>query len=95
MGQCNKWNTTRRYARVHILCWFSIDLPDVINSKIQIFADDTIKYSTVNDIGDIIHSVLLKEDLTNLYQWSTKWQLKFNVKKCKVMHLGSKNSNVE
>ncbi len=46
----------------------------------------------VNDIGD---EILLQEDLNKLYQWSVKWQLKFNAKKCKVMHIGSKISNAD
>ncbi len=64
---------------------FINDLPDVVTSTVQIFTDDTKICRTVNDIGD---RILLQEDLNRLHQWSTKWQLKFNAKKCKVMHLG-------
>ncbi len=64
---------------------FINDLPDVVKSTVQIFADDTKIYRTINDIGD---EIVLKEDLNKLNQWSVKWQLKFNAKKCKVMHLG-------
>ncbi len=55
-------------------------------------ADDTKIYRTVNDIRD---EILLQEDLNKLHQWSVKWQLKFNAMKCKLMHIGSKNSNAE
>ena len=34
-------------------------------------------------------------DLHNLEKWLKQWQLPFNVKKCKVMHVGSKNPNRE
>ena len=34
-------------------------------------------------------------DLHNLEKWSRQWQLPFNAKKCKVMHVGSKNPNRE
>ncbi len=66
---------------------FINDLLDVVTSTVQIFADDTNIYRTLNDIGD---EILLQEDLNKLHQWSVKWQLKFNAKKFKVMHLVSK-----
>jgi len=56
---------------------FINDLPDVVTSTVQIFADDTKIYRTVSDIGD---NILLQEDLDKLHQWSTKWQLKLNAK---------------
>ncbi len=65
---------------------FINDLPDVVIGMVQIFSDDTKISRTVNDIGD---RILLQEDLNRLHQWSTKWQLKFNAKKYKVMQLGS------
>ena len=34
-------------------------------------------------------------DLHNLEKWSKQWQLPFNAKKCKVMHVGSKTPNQE
>ena len=34
-------------------------------------------------------------DLYNLEKWSRQWQLLFNAKKCKVMHVGSRNPNRE
>ena len=33
----------------------------------------------------------LQEDLKKIGDWSTKWQLPFNVDKCKVMHIGHRN----
>ncbi len=60
----------------------------VIKSTVQIFADDAKHYRTINDI-------VLQEDLNKLHQWSVKCQLKFNAKKCKVMHLGSRNSKAD
>ncbi len=56
---------------------FINDLPDVVMSTVQIFADDTNIYRTVNDIGD---EILLQEDLNKLHQWSVKLQLWRNVK---------------
>ncbi len=71
---------------------FINDLPDVVKSTVQIFAEDTKIYRTINDIAD---EIVLQEELNKLHQWSVKWQLKVNVKKCKVMHLGSKNTKAQ
>ena len=32
-----------------------------------------------------------QRDLDSLYEWSEKWQLPFNLGKCKCMHMGEKN----
>ena len=64
------------------------DLPDVINSLCEMYADDTKVFSPVDKIE-------LKEkiqaDLDNLIQWADKWQLCFNADKCHVLHLGHNN----
>ena len=36
-------------------------------------------------------SVGLQSDLDKLVEWSHKWQMSFNVGKCKVVHFGNKN----
>ncbi len=68
---------------------FINDLPELVSSTVQIFADDTKIYRTVNDIGD---TIILQEDLNKLIVWTPKWQLKFNAKKCKVMYLSLRNA---
>ena len=50
-----------------------------------ICADDTKIYRQVNTRSD--HTAM-QADLEKLKNWSEKWQLRFNDKKCKVMHLG-------
>ena len=35
---------------------------------------------------------VLQRDLDRLVQWSEVWQMRFNVDKCKVMHLGRGNA---
>ncbi len=47
-------------------------------------------YRKVKDIGDVI-----QEELKILMKLSTKWQLKFNAKTCKVIHLDSRNAKSE
>lgn len=64
------------------------DLPDVIQNLSKIFADDTKMYSKINNRTD---STKLQDDLDNLIIWSEKWQMAFNVDKCKVIHYGQNN----
>ena len=64
---------------------FINDLPDNIKSTCKIFADDTKIYNTPDN------NVTIQEDLYTLQEWSDRWNLYFNVQKCKVMHVGKKN----
>ncbi len=67
---------------------FINDLPEVTECLTQMFADDTKVFTTVKDMND---RQKLQNDLTNLYEWSSKWQLRFNASKCKVLHIGHNN----
>ncbi len=67
---------------------FINDLPECVHSMVQMFADDTKLFRIIKNISD---STELQEDLTNLQEWSDKWQLRFNAAKCKVMHIGRQN----
>ncbi|KAI8496917.1 hypothetical protein Bbelb_255720 [Branchiostoma belcheri] len=42
-----------------------------------------------------LHSTCLQADLNTLQRWSSKMQMKFHPKKCKVMHLGRGNPEHE
>ena len=33
----------------------------------------------------------MQENLNRICEWAKKWQMSFNVKKCRVMHVGKKN----
>ena len=67
---------------------FINDLPTVVTSTIQIFADDTKIYRALQDPDD---QRILQRDLDALKRWSETWQLHFNDNKCKVLHLGNQN----
>ena len=57
-------------------------------SKVSKFVDDTKlggKILRVDDYGKI------QEDLNKFSDWSEKWQMSFNVNKCKFMYIGDKN----
>uniref|UniRef100_M3XLH7 Reverse transcriptase domain-containing protein n=1 Tax=Latimeria chalumnae TaxID=7897 RepID=M3XLH7_LATCH len=67
---------------------FINDLEEGVKSTLVKFADDT-KMMKVLD-GDSACDELQK-DLDTLQTWAVKWQMKFNVGKCKVLHLGVNN----
>jgi len=61
------------------------DIPNIIKSNIKMFADDTKLWRMIVEESD---SCDLQDDLKRLQEWNKKWQLKFNVDKCTVMHVG-------
>ena len=67
------------------------DLDDSITSNVLKFADDTKLFRKVNTDGDKQH---LQNDLDRLVKWSAKWQMLFNFGKCKCLHTGHRNLNV-
>ena len=56
------------------------DIGENITSTLRLFADDSLLYCTV-EIPQDCQS--LQDDLDKLTQWSCKWQMKFNISKCK------------
>ena len=67
------------------------DLDVSITSNILKFADDTKLFRKFNTDGDKQH---LQNDLDRLVKWSEKWQMLFNFGKCKCLHTGHGNLNV-
>ena len=71
---------------------FINDLPnDMKYSICRMFADDCKLYGLVGN--ENLNK--LQIDLCELERWSLKWQLPFNVKKCKVLHFGKNNPEHE
>ena len=64
------------------------DLDTDMQSKVLKFADDTKLCHRAN--GDEDNRVLQK-DLDLATNWTKRWQMEFNVKKCKIMHIGPTN----
>jgi hypothetical protein len=60
---------------------------DIFNWLLK-FADDTKLFSSVQDSAARDR---LQKDLDTLVRWADDWQMKFNVEKCKVMHIGRSN----
>ena len=65
------------------------DLPDIVSSSVKIFADD-INIFRKTDCDE--EAVALQRDINAVMTWSSSWQLPFNIQKCKVMHLGYRNT---
>ena len=68
---------------------FINDMPRVINNCCKLFADDAKIYSAIHSEDD---TVSLQNDINSLVEWSTLWQLPFNIEKCKCMHVGRKST---
>ena len=62
---------------------------DMTSSILSMFADDT-KWGRCVDTEENRHQ--FQDDIERLGEWSKTWQLHFNTDKCKVMHLGKKNT---
>ena len=68
---------------------FINDMPEVVDSMCQLFADDAKVFRSVDTKEEIRR---LQVDIDKLHAWSEKWQLLFNVKKCKCLHIGHNNT---
>jgi len=69
-----------------------LDAETSLISIMNKFADDTKLGHKVNNDTE---KGVLQNALDNLCMWSDRWCMEFNVKKCKVMHLGKKNKDYE
>ena len=61
------------------------DIPDILNCTVKLFADDTKLYSMTNTPDQ---KAQLQENIFTACEWATTWQMTFNMKKCKSMHMG-------
>src|SRR5215813_3014492 len=72
---------------------FNIYINDIyvnIGSKLLLFADDIKIGRSIKNSNDYR---ILQEDLNKLNMWATKWDLSFNINKCKVIHFGRKRTD--
>ena len=67
---------------------YSSDLDSDITCKISTFADDT---KIGNRADNETNALKLQNDLDKVVSWANKWEMEFNLDKCKVMHVGVKN----
>lgn len=66
------------------------DLELGLSNKIFKFADDTKLVITINDFKDNFKG---QKDLDKLVGWCNRNDMNFNTQKCKVLHMGHKNSH--
>ncbi|CAM5077649.1 unnamed protein product [Natator depressus] len=69
---------------------FINDLEKGVNSEVAKSADDSKLLKVIKSQTDCKE---LQKDLSKLGNWATKWQMKFNVDKFKVTHIGKQNPN--
>jgi len=60
----------------------------VWSSSVLKFADDTKVYRVVDNQLD---GHKLQNDLDSLSDWAIKWQMQYDVEKCKVVHYGKQS----
>jgi len=68
---------------------FINDIDTGIFNTILKFADDTKVYGKAVSSADTSR---LQSDLSAVCKWADEWNMKFNVNKCKVMHIGANNA---
>ena len=68
------------------------DLDDVVSiSGIKKFADDTKVY---REVCSELDATSFQSELDSIFDWSMDWSMFFNIDKCKVMHVGSRNKKI-
>jgi hypothetical protein len=67
------------------------DMPEVIKSTVQLFADDTIAYLTISSDSDASD---LQSDLDKLATWETTWKMSFHPDKCNVLTIRRKTNPI-
>ena len=60
------------------------DLPEQVNSRVRLFADDTALYLAIYSTTE---SDVLQTDLAILEQWEKMWDVQLNPSKCQVLQI--------
>ena len=66
------------------------DIEKGLTSKMRLFADDSAIYRRIDSEED---AHLLQQDLFRLQEWTSKWQMSFNINKCKTLRITRKEKN--
>ena len=65
------------------------NIRDNINSQLRLFADDCLVYRVIHTPQD--HDIL-QQDLNNLTAWARDWHVEFNVSKCSILLVTTKQN---
>ena len=68
------------------------DIPDLVDCKIKMFADDIKIYRQITSFSDALS---FQNDLDKLCGWAKEWLLRFNIAKCKHLKYGTNASPYE
>ena len=67
------------------------DITSEIQSQISLFADDCLIYHTIH--SEVDHTIL-QNNLNSLNSWASKWQMEFNVSKCKILQASKSTRSI-
>ena len=67
------------------------DLSDLISNVCKIYADDTKVLARIRRAFIAEDVLRLQSDIDAIREWTSKWLMKLNISKCKIMHIGKKN----
>ena len=96
-GRCSDWapvaSGVPQGSVLGPICFviFINDIDEVlflVGGFIYKFADDTKCGRIVVDESD---RKVLQENINKLMRWADTWQMQFNLKKCKILHVGNSN----
>jgi len=66
------------------------DIEQQLQSNIRLFADDSALYREIKTKDD---AKILQKDLFLLQNWADHWQMKFNIKKCKILKITKRTTH--
>ena len=72
-----------------LFLYYINDIPDGLQAKVRLFADDTIAYLAISNPSDCS---TLQNDLDQLARWEEKWKMAFHPDKCQVLSISRKRS---
>ena len=88
MEKGDEWDPQGSVLGPALFLVFIDDLEEGLICDVLKFADDTKIFRRVDSEED---RGVLQRDLDRFLDWTEAWQMRFNVNKCKVMHMGMGN----
>ena len=70
-------------APLLFLCFVN-DMPEFVQCKIRLYADDILLYSEINSPDDCLR---LQADIDNLFSWCEQWELHCNPAECEFLRI--------
>ena len=63
-----------------------------MSNSSKMYADDTKVLGRIRKIHVVEDTLMMQDDINKVVAWTNTWLMRLNVSKCKVMHLGKRNS---